>query len=276
MKLPDELLYADRKAAQIKLDHFSAGGAAKLHIVFDFDRTLTVNHSGSNDDVTTWSILQRHLPPAGHAVYQQLYEHYRALELARSLTREHAATWTMRILDLFAAHNLDLVAVERDFLSKATIRPGTKELFELCRHADIPTVIISAGIRQIIELWTRAFGLNPTIILASSLQLDDNQRTIGWDKGSLIHIMNKNEADHPDLTRLRSERPHTLLIGDGLKDAEMASGHTDVFRVRIYDPRSDEQTASAAVRSQTFEYFDALLETGDFEPVQQLLADLVR
>ena len=42
-----------------KINRFVGTGPDKLHVLFDFDRTLTVGNQG-DDDATTWQVLQRH------------------------------------------------------------------------------------------------------------------------------------------------------------------------------------------------------------------------
>ena len=62
-----------------------------------------------------------------------------------------------------------MAGVEQDFLSKASIRPGTKELFDLCAEHGIPTIILSAGIKDVIELWAEAYQIKPSVILAPTI-----------------------------------------------------------------------------------------------------------
>lgn len=92
---------------------------------------------------------------------------------------------------------------------------------------------------------------------------------IDWDKKTPVHVLNKREIGHPELTKIRATRRNTIAIGDSLSDADMVEGDENVLRLRIYDPRSDEQT-NANARQQTLRIFDAMIETGSFEPICRL------
>jgi hypothetical protein len=87
-------------------------------------------------------------------------------------------------------------------------------------------------------------------------------------------ILNKHEIGHPELTKIKQDRPNVLVIGDSLSDANMATGTDNVFRIRIYDPRPDEARNSAGVRTQTLELFDVLLQGRTLTPVCELVRSL--
>lgn len=269
--IPDGFVYADTKNLTHKIERFRQAGPRQLQVVFDFDRTLTVSRPGATDEVTTWHILNDHLPPAGRDRYQELFQHYRALEISGEMHNEHAVRWWSSILDLFVAYNIDMSEVAQDFLSKASIRPGTKELFDLCAAHNIPTVILSAGIKDVIELWAQAYKIKPSVILSTALITNAKQQVVGWDKQTLVHVLNKKEIGHPELTRIRIERRNTILVGDSLADADMAEGGDTVIRVRLYDPRSDEDgQATIAAREQTLRIFDAMIENGRLDALGKL------
>lgn len=272
----DNLLYASPEHTVAKIDTFIQAGAGQLQLVFDFDRTLTISKPGNNEDITTWHILNEHLPQPGKDRYRKLFKQYRAREISGALTQTDATTWWSSILNLFVEHQIDMTNVEKDFLSKASIRPGTKELFDTCATHGIPTIILSAGIKDVIELWAQTYQIHPTIILSTSLQLDKNGKTSGWDKESLVHVLNKKEIGHPELQKIRTERSKTILIGDSLNDADMAEGTESVFRILINDPRDDENKNNTALHAKAFQTFDAIIETGNLYPVQQLIKQIIK
>lgn len=272
--IPTDLVSPDTNRLAVKIADFEQAGANQLQLVFDFDRTLTVARPGLHGDITTWSVLKEHLPQSGKDRYQELFEHYRALEIDHTLDQAHAITWWSSILDLFAEHRLSLAQVEDDFLSKATIRPQTKELFDLCAAHAIPTVILSAGIKEVIELWAQTYDIKPSVILSTALQIGDDKRIHGWDRGSLVHVLNKNEVAHPELSKIRAERSRAILVGDSINDAAMAEGVNSVFRILIHDPRRDEKTHST-LPPQVFPLFDAVIQSGSLLPVRQLVEMIV-
>jgi HAD superfamily phosphoserine phosphatase-like hydrolase len=269
------MTYANESAFREKITHFKQSGPSKIHLVFDFDRTLTVRHANTDEDITAWHIMQAHLPEEGKASYLQFFRKYRALELEGKMTTEDAVTWWSAMLDLFVRYQVNMRAVESDFLHRASIRPGTAELFRLCHEHGIPAVILSAGIRDVIEVWSRTYDIRPSLILSTALQVDASGRVVEWQKDTLVHIFNKHEADHHELIAIRKARPNAIVIGDGLSDADMAGGSGDILRIRVFDPRPDEVFDMAEVRDKTFQSFDAMIEGGNFEPLNRLLAGML-
>lgn len=248
-----------------------------MHVVFDFDRTLTVSRPGINGDITTWHIFNEHLPPTGQDRYQKLFAHYRPLELNGTMDETHATVWWTEILNLFAEYKINLYEIEQDFLSKATIRPYAKELFDLCAARNIPTVILSAGIKDIIEIWALNYLIRPSVIHSTSLHMQPDGTISGWDKESIVHVLNKKERgdSHDDIADIRRRRPMTILVGDSLNDASMAEGDETVFRVLIHDPRpNDSEVDTSAFRERAFQKFDAILESGSLRPVGKLIENL--
>jgi HAD superfamily hydrolase (TIGR01544 family) len=272
--IPEGLIVGDQAILQNKLAGFVTSGAAVMHAVFDFDRTLTVKKPGTQDEVTAWHILREHLAEDGQLQYRKLFEKYRALEISGELTQQDAVDWWSASLNLFVDHKIDLTAVEETFLDRASIRPGVTELFQFLADNNIPAIILSAGIRDVIDIWCRKYGVRPSLVISTSLEVDSDNHISGWQKESLVHVLNKSEATHPELLTIRQNRPKVLVVGDSLDDASMAVGDHDVIRVRIVDPRDDELPTGQEER-KTFEMFDALIRTGSLHPLKQFFELIV-
>lgn len=268
--IPEGLHVLDQTAFMVKLEHFARLGATGLHALLDFDRTLTVKRPGSSDEVTTWHILNEHLPVQAQAEYQQYFDKYRALEVSGKMTTAHAVEWWSSILDLFVANGVSLAEVERTFFEKASIREYVTEFFADLNKHNIPSTILSAGIKNIIDLWVKKYNIKASLVLSTELEIDNTGVVVGWDKSTLVHVLNKHEADHFELAQIRENRPNTLLIGDGIDDATMAVGKANILRVRILDRRDDDPDLEIE-KARTFESFDALITNGSMQP----LCDLV-
>ena len=268
--LPRGLSYFDQAILFAKLERF-ANNMDQIHLVADFDRTLTQRRVGSNEDITSWNILRDHLPLEAQTECHALFQIARPKELAGTMTEQDAIEWWSRVLDIYAENRLDMNSVESDFLHRASKRDGSKELFDHCSASDIPTVILSAGIKDAIDLWATQYDIAPTLTLSTELLLDESQCVVGWKPETLVHLLNKSEVDHPELNRIRTERPLAIVVGDSINDADMAIGEDDVLRVRIYDPRPDEVVDIEAERAKTFERFDLMIENESLEPLVELL-----
>lgn len=272
--VPQGLVVGDPSVLEAKMADFTASGADNMHVVLDFDRTLTVKRPGSQDEVTTWQILREHLPEDGQLQYQMLFDKYRTLELPGHMTQKDAVEWFSSVLNLFVKHKVDFAAVEADFLDRVQPRPGTLELFRLCADNGISTIILSGGIREIIDVWCQKYGIEPSLIISTSLVLDSVNKVIDWKKDTLIHTLNKSEVSHPELAIIRTNRPKVFLIGDSLDDDTMAAGNQDVIRTRILDRREDE-VSNALDEQKTFDRFDAIIKLGSLHPLCDLIDTVI-
>ena len=106
-------------------------------------------------------------------------------------------------------------------------------------------------------------------MLSTALVVDEEGRITGWDKKTLVHVMNKHEAGHQELAAIKAARPNALVVGDSMGDADMVDN--DALRVRVYDPRTDERADLDRVKARTFEKFDALIVGSDFSPLVRLV-----
>jgi HAD superfamily phosphoserine phosphatase-like hydrolase len=271
--LSPKLFYGDEMKLMAKLERFTTA-TGKIHAVFDFDRTLTVQHLGTDADITSWNILQNHLPQEGQVKCENLFTLYRAKELAGNMTAEDAVTWWSTVLNIYAEYALNIQTVEQDFLTHATVRDGARELFNLCNELSIPTVILSAGVKDIIDLWARKYDISPSLVLSTELRLNSSGTIIGWDETTLIHTLNKDETDHEELSAIRHLKPFSIVVGDSIHDADMAAGDENVLRIRIIDPRPDENIDVIQERTRSLDRFDLVLESRDLMPITQLIRDV--
>lgn len=257
-----------------KLGLFRNAGAKSVHLLLDFDRTITTSINGE-DDCTVWQVLHRHLPAAGQAKYAELYSTYRPLEAAGTMTETQAIAWPSAVLDLFAEYKVNLGLIEKDFFNVVTLRPGVAELFKLCEQEGIPVVILSAGIRNVIDLLLRMFDVSSSLTIATELEVDKDETIIGWQPESLVHTFNKSESGHAELEEIRRNRPNCLLIGDSQHDADMTDGEDTVLRIRIFDPRSDEKKDIEDVKRETLQRFDMMTVSKSFAPISKLLETII-
>lgn len=256
----------DPNGFEAKLQRFGAAGIASVHGVFDFDLTLTAP-TPEGRPISSWRMLEDHLPPDARAYCEELFDHYYPLERSGTMTLEDAETWWTKALTVQRDSRVNLSEVEANFLNQDTIRGGTRELFDLMDKADIPSIILSAGVKNVIDIWCKAYGISPTAVVSTEFYTDEAGRMTGWDEDSVVHVLNKGESAHPELMRLRTERPNVVVVGDSIHDADMAEGESNVIRIRVID---DESRDSAETRSKTEQRFDAAIKGGDLFPVLAL------
>jgi HAD superfamily hydrolase (TIGR01544 family) len=253
---------------QQKLDNFARAGAKQISYVLDFDRTLTTSkHTG--EDITTWYILHGVLPDMGQQEMNKLHDKFQPMEVAGDLTENDALTWWNSALDLYVKHPVNISDISKA-ATRVQLRDGTTQLFRDCENVGVPTVILSAGVSDVIDIIVSARGINPTLVLSTKLVLAEDGHILGWDRGSMIHVLNKREQGNNELSRIRDARPYTILVGDSLQDVDMVEGAEDVLRIRMCDLKHPNRATRQKYLKQSFEAgFDMVLEE-DLEPLVRL------
>lgn len=259
------IIFKEKKIFFSKLRTFLNAGKEKIHLLLDFDRTLTKSQNELGENVSAWEILRAHLSPKSQKKYQEFYNKYYTLEVEGQLTAKDAVIWWEKILGLFKRDKLRWSDIVRDVEKKMPIRPYTKELFEICEKKNIPVIIISAGIKNIIEYWCQRVKIKPKIILSTNLIFSSQGYMMGWQKDSLIHALNKKEKGHKEIREIKLKRPNTILIGDSLDDASMIEGEKNVLRVVIWGTIIKKRFREAN------KSFDLIIRSGNFYPVIKIL-----
>lgn len=260
--------YKDKSKISKKLSSFISGGKSKLHLVLDFDRTMTTSRNELSENVSTWELLRKHLSVESQKEYQRFYNLYRQKEVKNRLTRADAVTWWESILTLFKKENLKWSIIKSTIRKEMPARQHVRELFDACRKKNIPTIVISAGIKDVINIWCEKHEIKPTKTLSTKLLFSTDGQIKGWDKKSLIHVLNKKERGHSEVTKIRLSRPHTILVGDSIDDTHIVAGEENVLRIMVHDPRKDDSKKSI---NKFLQYFDLIITNGNLLPVAKLV-----
>ncbi|KAI9327322.1 pyrimidine 5'-nucleotidase [Zopfochytrium polystomum] len=107
-------------------------------------------------------------------------------------------------------------------------RDGVRELFAACAARDIPVLVFSAGLYDVIKEILEAAALKPpnVHIVSNRMQFDPDTGVCTSFASPLIHVFNKNEAKiagSPYEASLAG-RSRVLLMGDSLGDLQMGDG----------------------------------------------------
>ncbi|KAF3505722.1 hypothetical protein F2Q69_00001881 [Brassica cretica] len=232
-------------------------GPSKFQVIADFDGTLTrYRVNGVRGQSIIHGILQQ-----GNADYdakrEALYEHYHPLEFSPLIPLEEKTKlmeeWWSKTHDLLIEGGLTFDAI-KDSVANSSIafRDGVAELFEFLEEKEIPVLIFSAGLADVIEEVLRQ-KLHRTFknvkIVSNRMVFDDDGRLVSF-KGKLIHVLNKNEHAldmaaplHDQLgvdnggegeeNAYVKQRINVLLLGDHMGDLRMSDGLNYESRISI-------------------------------------------
>jgi Phosphoserine phosphatase len=177
-------------------------------------------------------------------------------------------------LDYYERSELSWSDLSLEVREAIPARSGAIELFNVCEDKKIPTVILSAGIKDVIELWCEKFRVRPNMILSTKLNFDDRGFICGWDKDSLVHTLNKNETGKKHLRAIQETRPYAILVGDSMDDAAMVDGDENILRIFI-DNGHDKENRNNEFYDKVFENFDLIVKNGSLLPIVETIKSIM-
>jgi hypothetical protein len=118
------------------------------------------------------------------------------------------------------------------------------------------------------------YGIDPSMILATEFDVEENGQVIGWKRDTLIHMLNKREMGHKELSVIRDQRPNVVLVGDVPDDVHMVEGD-NVLRIRVIDPRKGETYDADKVIQQSFDVGFDLVVMDSLAPVASMMSALI-
>jgi len=250
-----ELIFTDESRVKAKRAALVAGGLGNLQVIADFDRTLTMARvaSGERGDschgvMESLSVLSDEYKAATTA----LLDHYYPIEICSERTKEQKLPLMQEWYG--QAHALLLKeGVRPEQLADAvrgsnvTLRGGVEEMFELLQRGEVPLLVFSAGIANVIaEVFKQKLRfplVDSTHIISNWMIFDASQTHVGFSQ-PLIHMFNKDETQTKgtQFERAVAERKNVLLLGDGLGDVTMAEGipHDNVLKVAFLNEKVEE------------------------------------
>ena len=238
----------DPSSVKAMLARIRAAGPDQLHVIADFDRTLTKATIDGKKVNTAFQCIRDggYMPEEYTRRGNALYEHYYPIEIDSTLSLEvkkgEMQAWWEQFLSLCVEFKLtrrvlDDIVKEK----KVMLRERTSEVFSLLRET--PFLIFSAGLGNVITgiLDEEKLMHENVHVISNFYTFDTHGRVTGFEN-QIIHTYNKNEIaiKHTPYYEEVAHRENVILIGDSLGDACMAGGmqHKDVLKVGIlYEDR---------------------------------------
>uniref|UniRef100_A0A3B4B3T6 5'-nucleotidase n=1 Tax=Periophthalmus magnuspinnatus TaxID=409849 RepID=A0A3B4B3T6_9GOBI len=220
------VLMRERSRVEETIYNMQRAGPGSLQVISDFDMTLTrFAYKGQR-------------VPTTHSKYRsfkikKLLNTYYPIEIDARLSTEEKlplmVEWWTKVHELLIEQK-----IKKDMLAQAVkesrsmLRDGYKVFFDLLSEFQVPLLIFSAGIGDVLEEVIRQSQVfHPNVhIISNYMDFDHTVSIRASFKGQLIHTFNKREgalSHAAHLTELKG-RPNVLLLGDSLGDLTMADG----------------------------------------------------
>lgn len=279
------LLVRDQAEFDKKLREMTLDGPDKLHLLLDYDGTVTYEWDKDGNPRPSLIATLRHgnyLNEVYTQESQALASHYRTIE--RDPSVEPAVKnimmqeWWEKHYALLIKHRLNRSDIDRAMRdAQLRIRPGMRRLLEMAAGASVPVVIMSAnGLgSESIHWHLEHNNLNlPNIaVVSNELEWDKDGYMVGY-RQPIIHSLNKTETVLTDLPVAEKIHGRTNIVqmGDSLSDVGMAAGieGARVLSIGFYNRKSPDHL------NHFLETFDAVLtDDSNAEEVADLTGRLL-
>ncbi len=268
---------------QRKIDRFRASGSKHFHIVSDFDRTLTKAFVEGKTFLSSYALIRegKYLTPDYPARAHALFEKYHPYEIDATLPlsdkNKKMVQWWSEHFDLMKECGMNKAVIKDIVLQhKIRFRDGALDFLDLLSKNNIPLLILSAGIGDIIqELLVSEQKMTPHVHLLSNFYLFDEQgKVIGKKNQVFIHTFNKNEVEVKKTPYYQeiAQRKNVLLLGDSLGDLGMSEGieHDTIIRIGFLNENKEEFLL------KYLEAFDVVItDDGDMTVVNEMVRTIV-
>ena len=259
-------------------------GVNALHVLSDFDRTLTHGTIWGTKTPSLISLLRdgEHLSQDYPARALSLFGKYHPIEIDPDIPIEEKKTimkiWWYEHFSLMIECGLkkdDIFDVIKK--SHLKLRDYVDVTLQLLKKNDVPFIIISAGaIGEAIPLFLASQWLDfPNISYICNHFEWDERWYAKAIREPIIHVFNKDEAtirEMPTIHDRIAERKNIILIGDSLWDLGMSDGceYENILRIGFLNSEDRE------IKKDFIKNFDVIIEwDGDFSFVKECLENIL-
>lgn len=254
MKKNKNIIIANPEEFQRKKEAIREGGAEKLHVLSDFDRTLTYAMVDGERRDSLMAILrdEKYLTPdyspKAHALRDKYYPIEIDFSIPLSERKKSMEEWWKKHFELLAESKLNKRDIENAIRSaKIKLRDGVMDFADYLKAKQVPFVIMSAtGLGEgSVSLFLEKEGrpLENIHIISNSFEWDKNGYLLKVNK-PIIHALNKDKTaihQFPVYEKIK-DRKNILLLGDSPGDAGMSEGFDaeNIVKVGFLNEKAEE------------------------------------
>lgn len=229
------ILIPNKDDFESKVKKIISDGSKKLHILSDFDGTLTKEFVNGKkvpsiiSHLRDGSYLTKEYAEKAH----ELYDRFHPIEIDPNLSKEEKSRkmleWWTTHYDLLMKTGLNKKDIKKIILDgKIVLREGIDKFLEMLDKKNIPLIIMSSsGLGDAIPLALKHEKLLfPNIYTISNSFIWDRSGKATKIKEPIIHSYNKKEIvikDFPIYDDIK-ERKNVILLGNTIADIDMIEG----------------------------------------------------
>ena len=280
--MENNIIIANPEELQRKINIFREQGINKIHVLADFDKTLTKEFVNGKKITSIVAILRNegYLTPDYPERAKELHSKYYPIEIDTSIPIEEKKDmmleWWKKHFELVIKSKLNKSDLANVINSEnIALRKRAKDFFNLLNELEIPIIIISSS----------ALGETISMFIEKENLLFDNIKIISnefiWDdegyaieiKEPIIHIFNKDEtiiSKFPFFDQIKDKK-NVILLGDSLGDLGMIEGfdYDNIIKIRFLNENIEQ---SLEIYKKSFDV--VILNDGDFSYINQLMEQI--
>lgn len=197
-----------------------------IFIFLDFDKTIT-----SFDSKDSWDVCGRLLSEEFKKKSDEIYQKYSPIEINYKINNiekeKYMIEWYNKSMDLYYEYHLTKEKLEQSiYKGKIMFRKGAKEFLEKANKYNIPLIILSAGIGNVIEEFLKINNcyLDNIYIISNFIKFDEKGNMKQFED-KMIHTLNKNMKGHlpKSFQEKVKQKQYGILVGDLIEDKKMVS-----------------------------------------------------
>jgi cytosolic 5'-nucleotidase 3 len=246
----ENIYIKNKKELEDKILILKQDGIKNIHIISDFDRTMTKAFFNSNKNQSTNKKVNTsfskirdggYLSPEYKKRAYELFDIYYPIEqdpkISLAVKMKKMDEWWNKHLQLMIDSGLNK-KILHEVANNGELLPreGLFKLMDLLKKNKVPLLILSAGLGDVIKEYLNSVNkLSENVHLISNFyEFNEQNKVIGY-KTKPIHSFNKNEIEvkgHKYYHEIK-ERKNVLLLGDSISDVNMADGlkHNCVIKI---------------------------------------------
>ena len=260
-------------------------GKDKIHVLADFDRTLTKAFVNDKKILSIISLLrdENYLSSEYSEKAKALANKYHPIEIDLSIPFEEKKKamhdWWTSHFKLLIKSGLNKKHLEKVIENgNIQFRQGASEFIDFLHEKEIPLIILSsAGLGgDSISMYLKKQGklYDNVHIISNSYEWDSKGNAIGF-KEPIITVMNKDETaiQNYKFFNLIEKRRNVLLLGDSLGDVGMITGfdYDNLIKIGFLNDKIEDNLKKYK------ENFDIiLLNDTDFNYINKLVKEIVK
>ncbi len=281
--MTSEVIIVNKEDFEKKKKAFVEGGKDKVHVISDFDRTLSKAFVDGERAPTVIAQIRNggYLKEGYPKQAQDLFDHYHPIEKDETIPQEEKnrlmQEWWRKHFDLIIESGMNKDVIKSIVDEKNIIlREGVTKLMSNLDSTKIPLVIMSASTGDmVIGHLKEDKVMYPNVhIVANLFKFDDSGKVTGV-KEPIIHSHNKNEivVKEFDFYEELLERRNVILLGDNVGDVGMIEGFDYDNLIKIGFLNEDVEKNLKKFEDN---YDVIITNDGSFEFINNLMEEIIR